>query len=110
MMLLQIYFEVAPEMAQDFEAMFNEVYVPAMRVQQGYVGSKLLRLFPSEVAEEIQAAPTAFNYQMELMFDTEENRRRWAASEQHQVAWPKASGMARDVAWRGYDVAVDDAL
>lgn len=109
MIVLQIYFEIAPEQAAAFQAMYADQYVPALQKQQGYQGSRLLRLFPAQVAAEIEASLTEFTHQMELVFDTEENRRRWAASVEHAVVWPLAAGMARSVAWRGYDVAADDA-
>ena len=107
-MLLQIYFRVSEENGQAFEDMFRDVYVPAMQVQEGYIGSRLLRLFPPEIHQEINARDTEFNYQMNLVFDTEENRRKWAASEEHSVAFPKAQSLAEDVAWRAYDVAGED--
>jgi antibiotic biosynthesis monooxygenase (ABM) superfamily enzyme len=106
--LLQIYFQVAPERSDEFEKMFAESYVPAMRKQQGYLRSGLLRLFAPGVAEKIEAAPTEFNYQMELVFDTEENRQKWVASKEHATAWPHASGMAEKFAWRGFDVVGTD--
>jgi antibiotic biosynthesis monooxygenase (ABM) superfamily enzyme len=108
MILLQIHFDVAEDRAAAFERMYRDIYIPALRKQTGYVRSSLLRLFPLQAAREIEAAPTEYNYQMELVFDTEENRRHWAASPEHQVAWPLASGMARQVAWRGYDWAAAD--
>jgi len=104
MILLQIYFAVPDEKAADFEAMFADAYTPALEKQPGYIGSTLLRLFPPATAQEISAAETPFNYQMELRFDTEANRRLWAASPEHAVVWPLAQGMASQVAWRGYDV------
>ena len=104
MMLLQIYFDVSEDRQADFERMYAQVYVPALRKQKGYQRSTLLRLFPPQLAQEIEAAPTEFNYQMELVFDTEENRRLWVASEEHRAAWPQAQAMAKSVAWRGYDV------
>ena len=107
-MLLEIYFKVSKKRAADFEKMYVQSYVPALRKQQGYLRSKLLRVFPEKVAREIDAAPTEFNYQMELVFDTEENRRRWVASKEHATAWPLASGMAQKFAWRGYDVVGKD--
>ncbi len=108
MMLLQIYFEVDPSRAGDFEAMYAEVYIPALRKQAGYVRSALLRVFPEDLAQDIEAAPTTYNYQMELVFDTEANRRRWVASPEHQAAWPKAAALARAVSHRGYDIAGED--
>ena len=108
--LLQIYFKVAKERASDFEKMFAESYVPALRKQHGYIRSALLRLFPENLSKEIEATETEFNYQMELVFDTEENRRKWVASREHATAWPLASGMAKRVAWRGYDVVGTDEM
>ena len=40
---------------------------------------------------------------------SEENRRRWVASDEHQVAFPKAKELAEEFAWRGYDVAGEDS-
>jgi antibiotic biosynthesis monooxygenase (ABM) superfamily enzyme len=109
-MLLQIYFEIEPAKSADFEKMYEDVYVPAMRKQRGYLGSKLLRIFPPSISKAIQAVPTEFNYQMELMFDTEENRMKWVASPEHVEAWAAAEALAKKAAWRGYDVAGDDTL
>lgn len=108
MIVLQIYFDIAPAQEDAFRDMYMTRYVPALQQQQGYHGSRLLRLFPPRVAAEIEASPTEFTYQMELSFDTEENRRRWAASAEHSVVWPLAAAMARTVAWRGYDITGSD--
>ncbi|MDO1511672.1 cupin domain-containing protein [Maribacter confluentis] len=107
-MTLQMDFVVDKENAVAFEKMYYSIYVPAMVVQDGYLNSKLLRLFKNDLAKEIQAEPTTFNYQIQISFDTEENRRKWVASEQHQIAWPAASGLAKEFKWRGYDVMGDD--
>ena len=108
MVLLQIYFSVPISRKDEFERMYSDVYVPALRMQDGYQRSRCLRLFPAQVTEEIGAAPTEFNYQIILTFDTETNRRRWAASPEHAVAWPQAIALADNVAWRGYDVTGHD--
>ena len=105
---LQMDFVVPKENATAFEKMYHSIYVPAMIVQQGYVGSKLLRLFSEDQAKSIQAEPTTYNYQIQISFDTEENRRKWVASDQHKIAWPAASGLAKEFKWRGYDVMGDD--
>ncbi len=107
-MALQMDFIVPKENAEAFEKMYHSIYVPAMTVQQGYLGSKLLRIFSNEVAKGIQAEPTDYNYQIQISFDTEENRRKWVASDQHQIAWPSASGLTKAFKWRGYDVMGDD--
>ena len=77
---LQMDFIVPKENAEAFEKMYYSIYVPAMTVQQGYLSSKLLRLFPEDIAKRIQAEPTTYNYQIQISFDTEENRRKWVAS------------------------------
>ena len=107
-MALQMDFIVPKENAAAFEKIYYSVYVPAMTVQQGYLSSKLLRLFSEDLAKTIQAEPTLYNYQIQISFDTEENRRKWVASEQHKIAWPAASGLAKEFKWRGYDVMGDD--
>lgn len=107
-MALQMDFVVTKENSEAFEKMYYAIYVPAMTVQAGYRESKLLRLFPENVSKEIQAEPTTYNYQIQISFDTEENRRKWVASKEHQIAWPAASALAKEFKWRGYDVMGDD--
>ena len=43
-----------------------------------------------------------------ILFDTEANRRKWVASQEHALVWPIASAMADRVAWQGYDVVGSD--
>lgn len=107
-MVLQMDFVVAKENAEAFEKMYASIYIPAMTVQQGYLESKLLRLYPDNVEKEIEGEATAYNYQIQISFDTEANRRKWVASAQHQIAWPAATALAKEYKWRGYDVMGDD--
>ena len=107
-MVLQMDFIVAKENAEAFEKMYTSIYVPAMTVQQGYIESKLIRIFPENLEKEIEGEATTYNYQIQISFDTEENRRKWVASEQHKIAWPAASGLAKSFKWRGYEVIGDD--
>lgn len=107
-MALQMDFVVDAANAEAFEDMYSSIYVPAMVVQQGYLSSKLLRLFPENLAHEIEAENTTYNYQIMISFDTEENRRKWVGSKQHEIAWPAASGLAKEYKWRGYDVLGDN--
>ncbi|MEZ5041236.1 MAG: cupin domain-containing protein [Saprospiraceae bacterium] len=107
-MVLQMDFVVDKANAQAFEKMYYAIYVPAMTVQKGYLSSKLLRLFPENVAKEIEAEPTTYNYQIQISFATEQDRRNWVASAQHQIAWPAATALAKEYKWRGYEVMGDD--
>ena len=38
MIKLQMFFKVSEGKSEDFERMYSEVYVPAMRKQKGYLG------------------------------------------------------------------------
>jgi len=107
-MALQMDFVVTKENAEAFEKLYYSIYVPAMTVQQGYLGSKLLRIYPENTAKQIQAEPTVHNYQIQISFDTEANRMKWVQSKQHQIAWPAATALAKEYKWRGYDVLGDD--
>lgn len=107
-MVLQMDFIVPKANVETFEKMYYSIYVPAMTVQQGYISSKLLRLYHDNLSKEIEAEPTEFNYQIQISFDTEANRRKWVASEQHKIAWPAATSLSTEYKWRGYDVMGDD--
>lgn len=107
-MVLEMDFVVDKKNAQAFEEMYYSIYVPAMIVQDGYLSSKLLRLYSVDQAREIEAEPTTYNYQILISFETEEKRRKWVASDQHQIAWPAATALAKEFKWRGYHVMGDD--
>jgi SRSO17 transposase len=47
---------------------------------------------------------TGFDISLRLQFDTEENRRRWVASDDHQRVWPQALELSRQAEWVGYEV------
>ncbi len=110
MVLLQIYFNVPLDKAGEFERMYSDVYVPALRKQEGYLRSRCLHLYPPEITQAIGATSTEFNYQIMLTFDTEANRLRWANSPEHAVAWPQAVALAQNVAWRGFNVSGHDDI
>ena len=103
-MVLQMDFVVPKENAEAFEKMYHSIYVPAMTVQKGYLESKLLRLFPENIENEIEGEATDYNYQIQISFATEQDRRNWVASAQHKIAWPAATSLAKSYKWRGYDV------
>jgi mannose-6-phosphate isomerase-like protein (cupin superfamily) len=104
MMKLQMFFQVDPDKCKAFEKNYTNVYIPALRKQIGYLGSKLLRVFPEDVAKGIQAANTQYNYEMELMFDTEAHRQLWVKTKEHDNAWPLTIAYVKSYQWIGYDV------
>lgn len=108
MIVLQIEFRVAPEQVDTFIDMYREVYAPALSTQLGYGGSRLIQLFGREQLQAIDAEVTGFNLQLELIFDSEEHRRRWAQSDEHAHVWSIAMDGCEEAIWRGYVVAAND--
>jgi heme-degrading monooxygenase HmoA len=104
MILFQLYFEVAEQRRDEFERAYTEVFEPALRKQAGFQSARLLRLYSPVAASEIAAVPTELNYQVNFVFDSEHDRRRWAASAEHDIAWPAFSAVARKALWRGYEI------
>lgn len=107
---LQMFFEVDPANFGAFERNYTEVYIPALRKQTGYMGSKLIRRFPDDFSKKIGSPETKFNFEMELMFDTEEHRQMWTKTKEHDEAWPKTAALARSFQWFGYDVVGMDQV
>lgn len=107
---LQMFFEVEPKDFEAFEKNYIDVYVPALRPQVGYLGSRLIRTFPADVLKRIGSPETKFTYQMELLFDTEENRVKWTRTAEHDYAWPKTAAFAKSFHWFGYDVVGMDQV
>ena len=110
MIVLQIYFSVEAQIAENFERMYATSYRPALRKQVGYQESRLLRIFDSTTSAEISASPTSFNYQMELKFSSEDARRAWVKSPEHDEAWSLATALSTAAEWRGYDLVESDSL
>ncbi len=101
---LQMFFEVEPDKAKAFEKNYTDVYVPALRQQVGYLGSSLMRRYSDDVSKKIGSPVTKFNYEMELIFDTEEHRMMWVKTDVHVAAWAKTATLAKSYQWFGYDV------
>jgi mannose-6-phosphate isomerase-like protein (cupin superfamily) len=110
MVKLQMFFEVAEEDFDAFEANYIDVYVPALRKQEGYMGSKLLRTFSPDILRRAGSPETKYTFQMELLFDTEEHRINWTKTPEHDDAWAKTSALAKSFEWLGYDVVGMDQV
>ena len=107
---LQMFFEVEPANYAAFEKNYIDVYVPALRKQVGYLGSKLLRIFPPDVTKRNGSPESKFTFEMELMFEKEEQRVAWTKTQEHDYAWGKTSALAKSYQWLGYDVVGMDQV
>jgi hypothetical protein len=88
--------------------MYVTSYKPALRKQEGYQESRLLRIFDNAMSTEISATPSRFNYQMELKFSSEEARRDWVKTPEHNEVWSLATALSTISEWRGYDLVDND--
>jgi hypothetical protein len=104
MILFQLLFEVADDKKAEFEKTYSQVFEPALKKQKGFQNVKLIRFYAPAQAAEIEATPTEINYQINFVFASEADRRVWAKSADHDVAWPKLSGLTKKAQWRGYDI------
>jgi mannose-6-phosphate isomerase-like protein (cupin superfamily) len=107
---LQMFFEVEPANYAAFEKNYIDVYVPALRRQVGYLGSKLLRVFPADVTKRNGSPEQKFTFEMELMFEKEEQRVAWTKTKEHDVAWGKTVAFAKSYQWIGYDIVGMDQV
>jgi mannose-6-phosphate isomerase-like protein (cupin superfamily) len=107
---LQMFFEVEPANYAAFEKNYIDVYVPALRKQVGYLGSKLLRIFPPDVTKRNGSPESKFTFEMELMFEKEEQRVAWTKTQEHDAAWAKTVAFAKSYQWIGYDVVGMDQV
>ena len=90
---LHIYIEAKPGMDKKLEKLYREAYVSAIKVQKGFLFTRLLRHYESSTS-----------YEIDISFETEAQRAAWAVSEEHQEAWPKIEAVASKITWQGFDV------
>ena len=89
---LHIYIEVKPGRGPEFEKLYHSTYVPAIKVQEGFLSTRLLRQYDSNS-----------KYEIDISFKTEKQRAAWAQSKEHQSAWPKVEEVGAKITWQGFD-------
>jgi heme-degrading monooxygenase HmoA len=90
---LHIYIEVKPGKGSELETLYHSSYIPAIKVQDGFLGSRLLRHYESKS-----------KYEIDISFRTEKQRAAWAQSKEHQAAWPTIQEISDKITWQGFDV------
>ena len=89
---LHISIEVKPGKGPDLEKLYHSAYVPAIKVQDGFLSTRLLRQYDSDS-----------KYEIDISFKTEKQRAAWAQSKEHQSAWPKVEELGAKITWQGFD-------
>ena|SRR5947209_12698916 len=87
MITLHIYLQVTPAREAELEQLYRDEYTPAISRQRGFRNTALLRSYDTTRAEAIDAR-RAWTHEIDIVFDTEEDRQTWAAGSEHARVWP----------------------
>ena len=89
---LHISIEVKPGKGPELEKIFQTAYIPAIKVQDGFLWTRLLRRYDSNSS-----------YEIDISFSSEKQRAAWAESKKHKSAWPRVEEVSAKISWQGYD-------
>ncbi len=81
-MQLHVDLEVKPRREREMVDNYLNLFRPAIQRQPGFIEVKLLK------RREVDAKLQASRYRLLISFQTEEQRKRWVATEEHQLVWP----------------------
>lgn len=100
---LHVDLDVDPAREQELLANFRSRFKPAISKQPGFVEVRLLKL---ESALQGQA-PANTSYRLLISFRTEDQRKAWVATPEHQKVWPTIEGTLRGAKFSAvlFDVA-----
>jgi hypothetical protein len=82
--MLHCDLEVDPAREKEMLNNFHKTFEPVIRKQRGFVDVKLMKLRSAVMGK----APTPANYKLLISFQTEEDRLKWVATDEHQRVWP----------------------
>lgn len=85
---LHVDLQVDPAREQEMVANFENEFRPTIAGQPGFVGVTLLKLRDVMVGP----APGDAKYRLIISFDTEDQRKTWIATDEHQRVWPMIEG------------------
>lgn len=80
---LHVELEVDPAKEAELVKNFKTIFKPTISKQPGFVDVKLLKLRSTPKGD----APKS-NWRLLISFQTEEQRLKWVAADDHQRAWP----------------------
>lgn len=93
MVTLHIYLLTKANRGTALEELYHRAYVPAITKQAGFQSTALLRAYESET-----------RYEINIVFDTEAQRRAWAEGADHAETWPRIVALCDEVGAQGFDI------
>ena len=103
MITLHIYLRVTPGRANDLMTTYRTLYVSAISKQRGFHSAQILRTYDAVRTAEIDGRGD-WDHEIDITFDSEENRRLWVASPEHVEVWPRIAALCDQITWQGFDV------
>ena len=86
---LHVDLTVLPAKEQEMKKHFHDVFKPAAVKQKGYIDVQILKLRSTLAG----SAPQGVNYRFILLYESEDLRQKWIASDVHQQVWPPIEKM-----------------
>ena len=104
MIELHIYLKAKTGKQGDIARSYRSSYIPAIRIQKGFRSTTLLRPFDVATNQHIGGRAAEFDYEINIAFDTEEQRMAWATGAEHKVCWPEMEALCERIEWEGFNV------
>jgi heme-degrading monooxygenase HmoA len=98
---LHVDLTVLPAKEKEMLAHFHKVFKPAASKVKGYIDVEVLKLRSTLAG----SAPQSVNYRFILLYESEELRQKWIASDVHQQVWPPIEKM---LVHKNYNVLLFD--
>jgi len=98
MINLQVNFKLIPGKEREFLDIFKTQFAPAMSRQPGFIRVGLLKQREAES-----------QYQIEIVFESEEKRLAWVNTREHEETWPKLASLIDNYSTTGFDFLAEVA-
>jgi hypothetical protein len=101
---IQLHVDLAVDPANEREMLhnFETIFRPEAAKHPGYIDVKMLKLRAALQG----TAPAGVNYRFSLTYQSEELRKKWVASAEHQRVWP---AIENTLSSKNYTVLLFDA-
>jgi heme-degrading monooxygenase HmoA len=101
--VLEVDLSVDPAREKEMLDKFHNTFKPVAVKYQGYIDVKILKLRSALMG----SAPQGLNYRFQLVYESEELRQKWVASEEHKKVWPTIENTLKSKDYRVllFDVA-----
>lgn len=103
----EVKWRVRDDRREQFEEAIMSVFVPAVSKQPGFRGYTLARQFADEDIQAAELFRDLYNFRLNLTFESEELRKRWATTPEHDHAVETALAIADELVACGFLVVAE---